>query len=176
MLKLDQKKAIVAGANEVAKNALSVVAVDYRGLSVPDMTQLRVEARKANVHIQIVRNTLARRALSDTQFACLNEALVGPVMLAFAREELSAAARLIRDFGKTNDKVKVKALALNNQMYAANQLDMIASLPTRDEAIAKLLFVMQAPIAQFVRTLAEPQAKLARTLAAYRDKKQAEGN
>jgi len=175
MLKLDQKKNIVSSVAKLAQNAQSIVAVDYRGLKVTDMVLLRVEARKNNVHLQVVRNTLAKRALAGTTFECLEKALKGPVLLAFAKNEVSASARLIRDFAKTNDKLKVKGLALNNQLYGPEQLDAIAKLPTKEEAISKLMSVMQAPIVKLARTIAEPKAKLVRTIMAVRDKKQAEG-
>lgn len=171
-LKLDQKKTIVSEVAEVAKRSMSVIAADYRGLSVSDMTKLRAQARQAGVHLRVTRNTLARRALQGTSFECLSESLVGPVLLAFAGDELSAGARLLRDFAKTNDKLVVKALSLSGKLLSSNQLESVAKLPTRDEAIAKLLSVMQAPVAKFVRTIAEPPAKFARILVAIRDQKQ----
>jgi large subunit ribosomal protein L10 len=171
-LKLSDKKAIVAEVAEVAGKALSAVAVDYRGITVSDMTALRVAARRSKVHLQVVRNTLARRALTGTSFECLNDTLIGPVLLAFSEEEPSAGARLMRDFAKTNDKLKVKALSLGGQLYSSQHLDAIAKLPTRIEGIALLLGVMQAPISKFVRTLAEVPTKLVRGLSAVRDQKQ----
>ncbi len=172
-LKLEQKKAIVAEVADIANQALSVVAVECRGLPVSDMTKLRSDARKADVHLQIVRNTLAKRALKGTSFECMEDALVGPVLLAFARTELSAAARLMKDFKKTNDKLQIKALSLGGKLFGSEHLDAIAKLPTRDEAISQLMSVMQAPIAKFVRTVAAPHTKLVRTIAAVRDQKQA---
>lgn len=170
-MNLKEKEAIVAEVAKVATQALSVVAVDYRGLTVSEMTALRSQARRAEVHLQIVRNTLARRAFKGTSFECLNDSLVGPIMLAFAKEEPSASARLLRDFAKTNEKIKVKALSLGGQFYSAQHLEVIAKLPTRHEAIARLAGVLQAPISKFVRTLAEPTAKLVRVFAAVRDQK-----
>lgn len=173
-LKLEQKKEIVASVADVAKRSLTLIAADYRGLSVTDMTTLRSEARKVGVHLQVARNTLVRRALKGTPFECMNESLVGPVLLAFAGEELSAGARLLRDFSKKNEKLSVKALSLGGKLFGREHLEAVAKLPTRDEAISKLMAVMQAPITKFVQTLAAPQVKLVRTLAAIRDKKQAE--
>lgn len=169
-LKLDDKKAIVAEVNEIASSALSVVAAEYRGLTVAQMTKLRAQARATGVYLRVVRNTLARRAVEGTAFACLREALIGPLMLAFSQHEPGAAARLIRDFAKENEKLLVKTLAFDGQMLPAKDLDKLASLPTRDEALASLMAVMKAPISKLVRTLAEPHAKLARTLAAVRDR------
>ncbi len=173
-LKLEHKKAIVTEVADIASRAKSIIAADYRGLSVAQLTALRSQARKSGVHLRVTRNTLARRALKGTPFECLNEMLVGPVLLAFAGEELSAGARLMRDFAKTNDKLVITALSLGGKLLAGNQLEAVAKLPTRDESIAILLAVMQAPIAKFVRTLVAPHTKLVRTIAAIRDQKQAQ--
>ena len=175
-LRLEQKKMIVEEINSAASSALSVVAADYRGLTSPEMTELRAIARKSGVKLKIVRNTLARRAFNGTSYECLTDNLTGPVLLAFANEEPSATARLLRDFAKDHEKLEIKALSLGDTVLDASQVDVVASLPTKEEAIAKLLSVMQAPISKLVRTIAEPHTKLVRTLAAVRDKKQAEGN
>lgn len=171
-LKLNDKKEIVAEVAEVASRAVSVVAADYRGLTASEMTKLRANARQANVNLRIVRNTLARIALKGTEHECLNNSLTGPMLLAFASDEPGATARLMRDFSKEHENLEVKAIALGGQVYDKAQLDAVAKLPTKSEAIARLLSVMQAPIAKLVRTMAEPQAKLVRTLAAVRDTKQ----
>ena len=173
VLKLEDKKTIVNEVAIIAKQALSLVAAEYSGLTVSQLTGLRKSARDAGVYMRVVRNTLARRALEGTSFACMQSELVGPLVLAFSNDDPGAAARLIKEFVKQNEKLKVKALALDNQLLPASDLDRLASLPTRDQAIAQLMSVMQAPITQFVRTLAEPHTKLVRTLAAIRDAKQA---
>lgn len=173
VLKLEDKKTIVSEVAEVARQALSLVAAEYSGLTVAQLTGLRKSARASGVHMRVVRNTLARKALEGTQFACMQPALVGPLVLAFSNDEPGAAARLIKEFIKTNDKLKVKALAIDNQLLPASGLNQLASLPTRDEAIALLMSVMKAPITKFVRTLVEPHTKLVRTIAAIRDAKQA---
>lgn len=173
VLKLEDKKTIVSEVADVAKQSLSVVAAEYSGITVGQLTEFRKTARNAGVYVRVVRNTLARRALEGTQFACMQEALVGPLVLAFSKDEPGAAARLIKEFVKKNDKLKVKALALDNQLLPASGLETLASLPTRDEAIALLMSVMKAPITKLVRTMAEPHAKLVRTFAAVRDAKQA---
>lgn len=173
VLKIEDKKTIVNEVAAVANQALSLVAAEYSGLTVSEMTNLRKTARESGVYMRVVRNTLAKRALSDTQFACMEEKLVGPLVLAFSQEDPGAAARLVRDFAKTNDKLKVMALAIEKTLLPPESLHKLANLPTREEAIAQLMSVMQAPIAKFVRTLAEPQAKLVRTLAAVRDQKAA---
>lgn len=174
VLKLEDKKTIVNEVSGVAKQALSLVAAEYSGLSVAQLTDLRKSARNNGVYMRVVRNTLAKRALEGTQFACIQEKLVGPLVLAFSQEDPGAAARLIKEFMKGNDKLVVKALAIDSQLLPPEGLNALASLPTRNEAIALLMSVMNAPITKFVRTLAEPHAKMVRTIAAIRDKKQAD--
>jgi large subunit ribosomal protein L10 len=171
-LNLAGKKAVVEEVTEVASKAISAVVADYRGLTVNQMTQLRTEARKSGVYLRVVRNTLTRRAFKNTEFECLNDLLVGPLFIALSLDAPSDAARLLKDFTKTFDKLKVKALSVGGKVYSAEQIDAVASLPTRDEAIAKLMYVMRAPIEKFVRTLAEPHAKLVRTIAAVKDQKE----
>ena len=173
VLKLEDKKAIVSEVAVVAKQAISLVAAEYSGLTVSKLTELRKSARSSGVYMRVVRNTLARRALEGTQFACMQPELVGPLVLAFSKDDPGAAARIIREFAKTNEKLKVKALAIDNKLLPAKDLDKLANLPTRDEAIAQLMSVMLAPITKLVRTMAEPHAKLVRTVAAVRDAKQA---
>jgi large subunit ribosomal protein L10 len=173
-LRLEGKKAIVAEVAEVARNATSVVAANYAGLTVGQVTELRKQARNAGVYIRVIRNTLARRAFEGTHFQCMDSALVGPLVLAFSKEDPGAAARLFKDFSKKFDKLQVKALSIDGALLPANDLNKLANLPTRDQAIALLMSVMQAPITKFVRTLAEPHAQLVRAVAAVRDKKQQE--
>lgn len=172
-LTLEQKQAVVAEVAEVARSANSAVAAEYRGLNVADMTTLRTQARGAGVYVRVVRNTLARRALTDTDFECMGARLEGPLVLAFAQEDPSAAARLVRDFAKDHPKLVAKVIAFGGSLIEPSEIGRLANLPTREEALSKLLGVMKAPIAKLVRTLAEPHAKLARTLAAIRDQKQA---
>lgn len=175
VLRLEDKKVIVAEVAEVAAKAHSAVAAEYRGLTVAEMTELRTNARKAGVYMRVVRNTLARRALENTNFSCMQEILVGPLVLAFSKEDPGAAARLMRDFAKAHEKLIVKALAISGKLLPATQIDALANLPTREQALALLLSVMKAPITQFVRTVREPVAQFVRAAAAVRDKKQAEG-
>lgn len=172
-LSLAAKKLVVEEVSAVASEAISAVVADYRGLTVNQMTQLRAQARKNKVYLRVVPNNLARRAFEKTEFACLSEQLVGPLFVAMSTEAPSDAARLLKDFAKTFDKLEVKAISLSGKVYGADQLDYVASLPTRDEAISKLMYVMKAPVEKFVRTLAEPYAKLVRTVAAVKDQKAA---
>jgi large subunit ribosomal protein L10 len=172
-LRLEDKKAIVAEVGEIAANSLAAVTAEYRGITVAQMTDLRAKARQNGVYLRVVRNTLARRAVEGTAFACLVETLTGPLIIAFSREEPGAAARLLRDFAKTNDKLVVRSLAFDGQLLPAKDLERLASLPTRDEALSLLMAVMKAPVTKLVRTMVEPYAKLTRTVAAVRDQKQA---
>ena len=171
-LTLELKKAVVTEVAEVARGALSAIAAEYRGLSVAEMTNLRVNARNAGVYMRVVRNTLARRAFEGTDFACMNDSLSGPLILAFSGEEPGSAARVMRDYAKENDKLVIKLVSFGGRLLETSDVGRLADLPTRDEAISQLMSVMMAPIAKLVRTLAEPQAKLVRTLAAVRDQKQ----
>lgn len=172
-LKLADKQAIVAEVAEIAANAQSAIVSEYRGMTVEEMTALRVKAREANVFVRVVRNTLARRAVANTGYECLQETLVGPVFLAFSKDDPGAAARVLKDFAKTNKKLVVKGIALNGRLLDASDLDKLSKMPTYDEAISQLMSVIQGPISKFVRTLAEPHAKLVRTIAAIRDSKTA---
>jgi large subunit ribosomal protein L10 len=172
-LSLEGKKVVVAEVAEIARGAHSVVAAEYRGLTVADMTALRVKAREAAVHVRVVRNTLARRALQDTDFECMSERLVGPLVLAFSQNEPASGARVMRDFAKSNDKLVIKVAAFAGQVIDGTQIDVLASLPTREEALSQLLSVLLAPASKLVRTLAEPHARVVRTLSAMREKREA---
>jgi large subunit ribosomal protein L10 len=172
-LNLEQKKAVVAEVADVAKSALAAVAAEYCGLTVEEMTDLRVKARANNVYLKVAKNTLVRRAIEGTEFDCMRDALTGPLLFAFSIGDPGAAARLIKDYAKDHDKLIARLVAVGGQMYGAAELERLSKLPTREQAIALLMAVMKAPIEKFVRTLAEPHAKLVRTLAAVRDAKQA---
>lgn len=160
-IRLEDKKAIVAEVQEAAKSGLSAVVADSRGVTVSDMTALRKEARENGVWIKVVRNTLARRAIEGSDFACLNDSLIGPSIIAFSNEHPGAGARIFKDFAKKNEKFEVKAAAFEGNVV---DIAMLASLPTYDEAIAKLMCVMKEASA----------GKLVRTIAAVRDQKEQE--
>ena len=165
-LRLEDKKNFVKEVNAVAGESLSAVVAEYRGLSVAEMTELRKEARSADVYLRVVKNTLARRAVKGTEFECLQESLKGPVLLAFAKDDPGAAARVIKDFAKEHEALQAVSLSLGGQLMPASDLAKLAELPTLDQARAMLLGVMIAPMSKLVRTLAEPPAMLARTLSA----------
>lgn len=167
------KKAVVAEVHEIAKEAFSAIAAEYSGLSVAEMTQLRNEARQNGVRIRVVRNTLAKRAFEDTDFACMAEGLVGPLVLAFSMEDHGAAARVVKDFAKENEKLVVKLVSVGGKLLPAADIDRLAKMPTKDQAISMMMSVMKAPVEKLVRTLAEPPAKLVRTLDAVRVQKDA---
>lgn len=173
MLSQEAKQAIIAEVADVANQAPTAIAAEYSGLTVAAMTDLRTKARAADVYVRVVRNTLAKRALADTKFACMQDGLVGPLLLAFSKEDPSAVARIVRDFSKQNDKLVVKMVALEGQMLDASAVESLANLPTKDEAISKLMALMLAPVTQLARTLAAPHTKLVRTVAAVREQKQA---
>jgi large subunit ribosomal protein L10 len=174
-LNLEDKKALVAEVAAVAAKAQSVVAAEYRGLTVAQMTELRAKARSQGVYMRVVKNTLARRALAGTTFEPIGPALKGPLVLAFSKDDPGAAARVVKDFAKANEKLVATLVSLGGQVLPGKELEKVANLPTKEQALAMLLGVLKAPIEKLVRTLAEPQAKLARTLAAIRDQKQAAG-
>lgn len=161
-IKLDDKKAIVAEVNDVAQGALSAVVADARGVTVVAMTNLRKKARESGVYVRVVRNTLARRAVEGTAFECLNEAFKGPTLLGFSQEHPGAAARLFKEFAREQDRFEIKAAAFEGKFLDAGQIDVLATLPTYDEAISQLMSVIQGAT-----------SKLARTLAAVRDQKEA---
>jgi large subunit ribosomal protein L10 len=172
-LNLAEKKAVVADVAEVASKAYSAVGAEYIGLTVEEMTNLRAEARKAGVYLRVVKNTLARRAVEDTDFACMQEGLTGPLVLAFSQEDPGSAARVISDFAKEHEKLQVKLVSIGGKMLAPEEIKTLAKMPTYDEAVSQLMSVMQAPIAKLARTINEVPGKLVRTLAAVRDAKEA---
>ncbi len=172
-LRLEDKKALVAEVNEVASRALSAVAAEYRGLSAGKFDILRAKARENGIYLHVVKNTLAKRALVGTQFECMGDALVGPLVLGFSMEDPGAVGRVIKDFAKDNDKLVVKAVSIGGQLYGSKDIERLASLPSKEQALAMLMGVMKAPVSKFVRTLAEPTAKFVRTVQAVVDQKQA---
>jgi large subunit ribosomal protein L10 len=174
-LNLEDKKALVTEVSAIAAKAQSVVAAEYRGISVSQMTELRAKARGQGVYMRVVKNTLARKALAGTSFEAIGPKLKGPLVLAFSKEDPGAAARVVKDFAKANDKLVPTLVSIGGQVLSAKDLEKVANLPTKEQALAQLMGLMRAPIEKLVRTLAEPQAKLVRTIAAVRDQKQAAG-
>jgi large subunit ribosomal protein L10 len=172
-LRLEDKQAMVAEVQAVAQSAHSVVAAEYRGLTVTQLTGLRAKARQAGVYMRVVKNTLARRAVTGTPYECIAKSLKGPLVLAFSKDDPGAAARVVKEFAKGNEKLVPTLVALGGQVYPPADIDRVASLPTKPQALSMLLGVMKAPVTKFVRTLAEPAAKLVRTVDAIKGVKTA---
>lgn len=162
-LNLQDKQAIVAEVNEIAKGALSAVVADSRGVTVDKMTTLRKSARDAGVYMRVVRNTLLRRIVEGTPYECLKETFVGPTLIAFSHEHPGAAARIFKEFAKGNDNFEIKAAVFEGELITAANIDRLATLPTFEEALARLMSTMKEAAA----------GKLVRTLAAIRDQKEA---
>ena len=171
-IRLEDKQQIVSEVNQAASSALSAVLADYRGVSVEDMTALRKNARENKVYLRVVRNTLLKRAVADTEFECIREVLIGPTILAFSQEDPGAAARVLKDFSEENDDFEIKALSVGGQLMDASQIDVLAKLPTLDQARSMLMSVMLAPVTKLARTMNEVPSKVTRAVAAVRDQKQ----
>jgi large subunit ribosomal protein L10 len=172
-LSLEEKKAIVADVAEIAASAHSAVAAEYTGISSNEMNELRSEARKGGVYLRIVKNSLAKRAVEGTDYECMSETFTGPLILAFSQEDPGSAARVIRAFAKEHEQLVVKSLSVGGQLLAAGEIERLASLPTKEQAISMLMSVMQAPITKLARTINEVPGKMVRTFAAVRDQKAA---
>jgi large subunit ribosomal protein L10 len=171
-LNLEEKKAVVAEINEQIAQAQALVVAEYRGLEVADMTQLRMKARSSGVYFRVLKNTLARRAVQDTPFSGIADHLVGPLAYGISKDPV-AAAKVLQEFAKGNDKFVIKAGAIPHFVMSPKDVSNLAAMPSREELLAKLLGTMQAPIAKFVRTLNEVPTKFVRGLAAVRDQRQA---
>ena len=170
-LNLDDKKTVVAEVSAEVANAQSIIVAEYRGLGVVDLTALRANARKTGVYLRVVKNTLVRRALAGTPFEGLSAKLVGPLIYGISKDPV-AAAKLLNDFAKGNDKLAIKIGAMPNYVMDVAGVKALATMPSREELLSKLLGTMQAPITQFVRTLNEVPTKFVRGLAAVRDAKE----
>jgi large subunit ribosomal protein L10 len=165
-MRLNDKIELVKEVNTVAGESVTAVAAEYRGLTVAEMTELRKEARNAGVYLRVVKNTLARRAVAGTEFECMQDSLKGPLLLAFAKDDPGAAARVIKNFAKEHVALQAVSLSAGGQLLPGSDLARLADLPTLDQARAMLLGVMVAPMSKLVRTMAEPSSMLARTLGA----------
>ena len=171
-IRLEDKQQIVSEVNQAANSALSAVLADYHGVAVGDLTELRKTARENKVYLRVVRNTLLKRAVADTEFECIQEVLIGPTILAFSQEDPGAAARVLKDFAKENDNFEIKALSVGGKLLEASQIDVLAKLPTHDQALSILMSVILAPVTKLARTLNEVPSKVTRAVAAVRDQKQ----
>ncbi|HQT81748.1 MAG: 50S ribosomal protein L10 [Ferrovum sp. 37-45-19] len=171
-LNLEEKKAVVAEVAGQVANAKSIILAEYRGMEVSDMTVLRAKARASGVYFRVLKNTLVRRAVTDTPFSMLSDHMIGPLVYGISDDPV-AAAKVLHEFSKQNDKLIIKGGAMANYVMSAKEVANLASMPSRDELIAQLMGTMQAPVAKFVQTLNEVPAKFVRGVAAVRDQKQA---
>jgi len=173
-LNLSEKQAVVAEVAEQVSKAQVIVVAEYRGLQVGNITALRKQAREGGVYLRVLKNTLARRAVEGTPFAALADKMVGPLIYGISTDPV-AAAKVLNGFAKDNDKLVIKAGAMANYLMDVNGVKALATMPSREELLSKLLGTMQAPITQFVRTLNEVPTKFVRGLAAVRDQKEQAG-
>ena len=169
-LNLEEKKAIVAEVSAQVANAQAIIMAEYRGMEVGQMTQLRAKAREAGIYFRVIKNSLVRRAVADTPYANLAEHMVGPLAYGI-RSAPVAAAKVLHDFSKDNEKFVIKLGAMGASVMSKEEVTALAALPSREELLSKLLGTLQAPIAKFVQTLNEVPTKFVRGLAAVRDSK-----
>jgi large subunit ribosomal protein L10 len=174
-LTLESKQARVADVRAIATTALSAIAAEYRGLTVSQMTDFRAKARAQGVVVRVVKNSLAKRAVEGTEFECLKGVLHGPLVLAFSSDDPGAAARVVKDFAKTHEQLVTRAVVVGGGLYPASDLNRLANLPSLDQARARFLGVLQAPLIKLLHTLKEPSAKFTRLLAARRDHQRSTG-
>ena len=171
MSRLEEKKLVVDELKKVADEALSAVVVDYRGTNVPDLTLLRKDASSSSVYLRVIKNTLAKRALEGTKFDSINEILTGPSLFAFSLDDFQSAAKLVKDFSKSHESFSVKGLSVGEGLLDASELDRLAALPTKEEAISMLMSVLQSPIQKFAGGLQNLPSKFVRTLDAVKETK-----
>ena len=171
-MRIDDKKLVVKELNEIANKAISAVAADYHGTSVSELTKLREEARNSSVHLKVIRNTLAKKALSDTKFSCFEDLLVGPTMLAFSLEDPTSAAKLVNNFTKVNKNFTVKGISLGDTLLELSKLSALANMPSREQALSQLAGLLNAPLSQFVSILNQVPSIFVRTLQAVKEQKE----
>ncbi len=172
-LNLEQKKVVVAEVAEIAKKAYSAIAAEYSGITVDDMTTLRAAARKENVYLRVIKNNLAKKAVTGTDFECMTDGFTGPLITAFSLEDPGAAARVIEDFSKVNKAMVVRMVSINGKLLDPSELSTLAKMPTYDQSISMLMAVMKAPVEKLARTMKEVPSKLVRTIEAVKSAKEA---
>ena len=171
-MRIDDKKVAVEELQDVANKAISAVAADYHGTSVSELTTLRKEARESEVHLKVIRNTLAKKALSDTKFSCFEDLLVGPTMLAFSTgDDPTSAAKLVNKFIKVNKNFTVKGISLGDTLLELSKLSALANMPSTEQALSQLAGLLNAPMNQFVSILNQVPSTLVRTLQAIKEQK-----
>jgi large subunit ribosomal protein L10 len=171
-LRIEQKKAVVQELNSIASSSVSAAIAEYRGLNVAEITELRTKARKSGVYLKVVKNSLSKKALADTNFECLIQALQGPIIIALSADDLASPARLFKDFSKDYEHLKTVGLAIDGDAFPSSELDRIARLPTRDEAYSTIVGLMKAPIEKVLRTLNEIPVKFARLILVVKENKE----
>jgi len=171
-LRIEQKKAVVQELNSIASSSVSAAIAEYRGLNVSEITELRTKARKSGVYLKVVKNSLSKKALADTNFECLTKALQGPIIIALSADDLASPARLFKDFSKDYEHLKTVGLAIDGDAFPSSELDRIAKLPTRNEAYSIIVGLMQAPVEKALRTLNEIPVKFARLILAVKESKE----
>ena len=171
-LRIEQKKAVVEELNSMASTSVSAAIAEYRGLNVAEITELRTKARESSVYLKVVKNSLSKKALADTNFECLTKALQGPIIIAFSADDLASPARLFKDFGKDYKHLKTVSLAIDGNVFPSSELNRIAKLPTRNEAYSTIVGLMKAPIEKALRTLNEIPVKFTRLILAVKENKE----
>jgi len=171
-LRIEQKKAVVQELNSIASSSVSAAIAEYRGLNVAEITELRTKARKSGVYLKVVKNSLSKKALADTNFECLTKALQGPIIIALSADDLASPARLFKDFSKDYEHLKTVGLAIDGDAFPSSELDRIAKLPTRNEAYSTIVGLMKAPVEKALRTLNEIPVKFARLILAVKENKE----
>ncbi|MDD3252751.1 MAG: 50S ribosomal protein L10 [Lachnospiraceae bacterium] len=153
MAKVELKQPVVAEISELLNGAASAVVVDYRGLTVAQDTALRKALREAGVSYKVYKNTMIKRAAEGTDFAALEPALEGPTAIAVSKDDATVAARILAEFAKKADKLEIKAGIVEGKYYDANGMQVIATIPSREVLLGRLLGSMQSPITNFARVL-----------------------
>ena len=168
-LRIEQKKAVVEELHSIASSSVSAAIAEYRGLNVAEITKLRTKARESEIYLKVVKNSLSKKALADTNFECLTQALQGPIIIALSADDLASPARLFKDFGKDYEHLKTVSLAIDGNVFPSSELNRIAKLPTRNEAYSTIVGLMQAPIEKALRTLNEIPVKFTKLILAVKE-------
>ena len=171
-LRIEDKQRLVQELNAVASSSISGAIANYSGLNVSEITELRTKARESGVYLKVVKNTLSKRAFSDTSFECLTEELKGPIIIALSKDNLASPARLFKNFSKDYEQLTTVSLAIDGNIFPASDLDRIAQLPSKQEAYSIIARLLQAPIEKAVRTLKEIPTKFTRVAVAVKDNKE----
>ena len=171
-LRIEQKKAVVEELHSIASSSVSAAIAEYRGLNVAEITKLRTKARESEVYLKVVKNSLSKKALADTNFECLTKALQGPIIIALSVDDLASPARLFKDFSKDYEHLKTVGLAIDGNVFPSSELDRIAKLPTRNEAYSTIVGLMKAPVEKALRTLNEIPVKFARLILSVKEDKE----